>query len=144
MTGQHPAPGHDEITVSAPATGSLCTSLHYYREGRPAHAIVTFGELGTRYPDALWPDCWYHTYPMCAACWQTTRHIATQCRPGLVIRDTTSLPARLPLDQGYKAHIKASATHAAHAGPGRLGSLKRTAGGMGTPRPAAGFVGAWA
>jgi len=30
---------------------------------------------------------------MCAACWQTTRQVASQRRPGLVIWDTTS-PAR--------------------------------------------------
>ncbi len=48
---------------------------------------------GTRYPDAIWPDRWHRTYPMCAACWQTTRQVASQRRPGLVIWDTTS-PAR--------------------------------------------------
>jgi len=50
----------------------LCLSLQHYREGRPARAVVTFGEPGTRYPGAIWPDCWQRTCPMCAACWQTT------------------------------------------------------------------------
>ena len=91
MTSQPPAPGRDEITLSAPAA-DLCISLQNYGESRPAHVAVTFGEPGTRYPGALWPDCWHHTYPRCAACWQATRHVAQARRPGPVVTDTTPAP----------------------------------------------------
>ncbi len=88
-----PKPGPDEIVLSAPATRDLCHSLEHLRAGRPAQARVTFGELGTRYADDLWPECWHHSYPMCGACWQATRRAAAQRRPALAIRDTTGPPA---------------------------------------------------
>jgi hypothetical protein len=88
MTG-YPRPGPDEIALSAPADGDLCCSLGHLRAGTPAQVRVTFGELGTRHADGLWPECWHRSYPMCGPCWQGTRREAAARRPGLVIRETT-------------------------------------------------------
>ena len=87
---QAPKPGPDEIALSAPAAGDLCHSLEHLRAGRPAQVRVTFGELGTRYADDLWPECWHHSYPMCGPCWRATRQAAVRRRPALVIRGPTS------------------------------------------------------
>jgi hypothetical protein len=108
MTANPPPPGHGQITLAAPAAGVLCTWLQHYRESRPAPVAVTFGDLGARYPGAIWPDCWHRTCPMCAACWQITRHVAQARRPGLGITDTTcargdprpARPAGLPRGPG--------------------------------------------
>ena len=90
MADQAPAPGHDEIVVAAPAGDRLCNTLQHARQGCLAEVIVTFGELGTRWRrDALWQDSWGRSYPMCAECWDTTRRIARQARPGLVVTDAT-------------------------------------------------------
>jgi hypothetical protein len=100
MTGDL-KPGPDEIVLSAPAEGELCISLEHRRAGRPAQVRVTFGELGTRYADVLWPECWHRSYPLCPLCWQAIRQVAGQRRPALVIRDITSPPA--PANNGSGA-----------------------------------------
>jgi hypothetical protein len=88
MTSQPPtpSPGPGVVTLAAPA-GDLCISLQHYRDSRPAHAAVTFGEPGTSYPRVTWPDCWHHTCPRCAACWQIT---STRSHPP---RGTKNRPA---------------------------------------------------
>jgi hypothetical protein len=87
MTGQPPAPGHDEIIVTVPAAGELCHSLEHRRAGCPAQVVVTLGQMGTagQHREALWMQAWGRSYPMCGPCWQTTRHAAQTGRPGLVI-----------------------------------------------------------
>lgn len=96
MTGQAPAPGRDEIIVAAPDSRTLCHSRDHTRLGCLAEVVVTFGEMGTTAwdKDALWPDSWGRSYPMCGECFDTTRQIAQHARPGLVITDTTRAPAR--------------------------------------------------
>lgn len=88
-----PKPGRDEIALSAPAAGDVCHSLEHLRAGRAALVRVMFGELGTRFADDLWPECWHHSYPMCGPCWQATHRSAARRRPALVVRDTAGLPA---------------------------------------------------
>ena len=89
---QPPAPGHDEIIVTAPHGRALCNSRQHARLGVLAEVVVTFGELGTRWqPDAVFPDCWGHSYPMCGECWQAAREVAQARRPALVI--TSTIPA---------------------------------------------------
>ncbi len=89
MADQPPAPGHDQITVTAPSSRTLCNTRQHARLGCLAEVIVTFGELGTKWQkDALWQDTRGHSYPMCGECWDTTRQIAHSARPGLVITDT--------------------------------------------------------
>ena len=95
-----PEPGPDEITLSAPVPRALCHSLEHLRAGWPAQVRVTFGELGTRFADELWPECWHRSYPMCAPCWQATRRAASRRRPALVIRDTTGPAARAGRGRG--------------------------------------------
>jgi hypothetical protein len=92
--GQPPHPGPDEIALSAPATGEMCSSLEHHRAGRPAHVVVTLGQMGTadQYREALWPETWGKSYPMCGPCWEATRHAAQARRPSLVITDTTTAP----------------------------------------------------
>jgi hypothetical protein len=94
MADPSPAPGHDEIVVTAPAARTLCHSAQHTRLGCLAEVVVTFGELGTRWKrSALWQDCWHHSYPMCRECYDTTIQVAQAARPGLTITDTTSPPA---------------------------------------------------
>jgi hypothetical protein len=81
VTGQHPAPGHDESAVPTPAARVLCTSLQHYRESRPARGVVRFGDQGSRYPEAIWPDCWHDTCPACPVCWQAPAQ-QRPARPG--------------------------------------------------------------
>lgn len=82
-------PGHDEITVTAPADHTLCHSLQHARAGCLADVVVTFLELGTRWQrDALWQDSWGRSFAMCSECWDTTRQVAENARPGLVVTDT--------------------------------------------------------
>jgi hypothetical protein len=94
--GQPPRPGSDEIVLSAPATGDLCSSLEHRRASRPAQVVVTLGQMGT--PDqhraAVWMEAWGRSYPMCQSCWDATRQVAQARRPGLVITGTpgTNLP----------------------------------------------------
>jgi len=89
--GQPPSPGPDEIVLSAPAPGEVCSSLAHRRVGLPAQVVGTLGQLGTahRYREALWMQSWHKSYPMCGLCWQATRQVAQARRPGLVITDTT-------------------------------------------------------
>ena len=70
--------------MSPPEGRHLCHSLARQAMGRLAEVIVTFGRLGAGWPDALWPDCWYRWYPMCAQCRETTRQVTEQHRPALV------------------------------------------------------------
>jgi hypothetical protein len=46
MTGQPPAPGRDEMTVTAAAAGDVPTSPEHRRARRAAPVVVTFAELG--------------------------------------------------------------------------------------------------
>src|SRR5258708_29342906 len=88
MTDEHPpAPGHDEIIVTAPAGRQVCHSRGHARLGVLAEVVVTFGELGTRWqPDAVFQDCWGRSYPMCSECWLVSE-----------------VPAGLPLAAGTQA-----------------------------------------
>lgn len=95
MGDQPPVPGHDEIVVSAAASRCLCNDMAHARLGCLADVIVTFGELGTRWRDALWPESWGRTYAMCHECWNNTRRIAGNHRPGLVIREAKPTPTRV-------------------------------------------------
>jgi hypothetical protein len=54
-----PRPGPDEIVLSAPAAGELCSSsLEHRRAGRPAQVLVTLGQMGTaeQHYQALWME----------------------------------------------------------------------------------------
>jgi hypothetical protein len=95
MTSQVPAPGRDQIIVTAPASRTLCHSRQHTRLGVLAAVVVTFGELGTNTwdKDALWPGTWGRSYAMCGECWDTTRQVAQHARPGLAVTDTTRAPA---------------------------------------------------
>ena len=90
MTDSPPAPGHDQITVTAPDARTVCNSREHARLGVLAKVTVIFGELGTAawYNDAVWPETWGCSYPLCAECWDLTRQVAQARRPGLVITDT--------------------------------------------------------
>ena len=93
--GQPPAPGRDEIIVTAPGGRQVCNSREHARLGVLAEVVVTFGALGTRWqPGALWQDCWGRSFPMCGECWDPTRQVAQIARPALVITGTTPAPAR--------------------------------------------------
>jgi len=94
MTDNPPAPGHDEIAVTAPVARTVCNSREHVRLGVLAEVVVTFGALGTAAwdKDAFWPDTWGHSYPMCGECWDLTCQVAQRCRPGLIITDAQ--PAR--------------------------------------------------
>ena len=73
--GQPPPPRPEEIVLSAPSPGEVCSSLEHHRAGRPAQVIVTLGQMGTpdQHRQALWLECWGKSYPMCGPCWQATR-----------------------------------------------------------------------
>jgi hypothetical protein len=90
VTDSPPAPGHDQIIVTGPAARAVCHSREHARLGVLAGVVVTIGALGTAAwdKDAVWPDTWGHSYPMCHECWDHTRHVAKRHRPGLVITDT--------------------------------------------------------
>jgi hypothetical protein len=90
VSEQQTAPGPDEIALSAPAAGQVCTSREHRRAGRPAQVIVTLGPMGApdRHREALWLEAWGKPCPMCAPCWEATRQVAQAHRPGLVITDT--------------------------------------------------------
>ena len=91
-TGQPPQPGPDEIILSAPAPGQLCSSLEHHRAGRPAQVVVTLGQMGTadEHRQALWLEAWGRSYPMCQPCWEATRQVAQARRPALIITGTTT------------------------------------------------------
>jgi hypothetical protein len=92
MSEQRTAPGPDEIALSAPAAGELCSSREHRRAGRPAQVVVTLGPMGTpdQHRQALWLETWGKPYPMCAPCWEATRQVAQARRPALVITGTTT------------------------------------------------------
>jgi hypothetical protein len=91
---QPPAPGHDEIIVTASAPRAVCHSRDHARLGVLAEVVVTFGELGARWqPGAVFQDCWGHSYPMCGECFQALREVAQARRPALVITGTSAAPA---------------------------------------------------
>jgi hypothetical protein len=95
MGDQPPVPGHDEIVVAAPPGRCLCHSRHHAALGCLADVIVTFGQLGTRWHrDALWQDSWGRSYAMCNQCWDVTRQVVQNHRPGLIITQATSPPPR--------------------------------------------------
>lgn len=59
MTDSPPAPGPDQIVVTAPAVRAVCHSREHARLGVLAEVVVTFGEQGARWQrDALWQDSW--------------------------------------------------------------------------------------
>jgi hypothetical protein len=75
--------------VLAAADGrALCYERQHQAAGQLADMLVTFGQLGTLYVDALGQECWGRTVPMCSVCWQITCTIATARRPQLTVRDT--------------------------------------------------------
>ena len=80
-------PGHDEITLTIPHSRHLCSDRAHRTAGRLADVIVSFGQLGNpRLPrECLWRECWGRSYPMCAACWESSRQIVKKARPQLVI-----------------------------------------------------------
>ena len=76
--------------VAAAVARTVCHAREHARLGVLAEVMVTFGELGTRWQrDALWQDSWGRSYAMCPECWGTTRQVAQNARPGLVITGTT-------------------------------------------------------
>jgi hypothetical protein len=90
-------PGYDEIILTAPPSRQLCNSRGCAVHGTLADVIVAYGILtdpGFRMNDrgALWPRSWGCRVPMCRGCWDLTRQVAVEYRPGLVIRDL-SMPA---------------------------------------------------
>jgi hypothetical protein len=90
VTESPPAPGHDQIALTAPPARAVCNSREHARLGVLADVVVTFGALGSAAwdKDAVWPDTWGHSYPMCGECWDTTRQVAQARRASLVITDT--------------------------------------------------------
>jgi hypothetical protein len=87
-------PGRDEIVLTLPQGRHLCNSRTHRKAGRLAEVIVIFGilaDLGShaRSRNALWPETWHKSYPMCSECWELTREVAVGRRLGLAIRDTT-------------------------------------------------------
>jgi hypothetical protein len=87
-----PRPKPDEIVLSAPAAGELCSSLEHRRVGRAALVVVTLGQMGTagQHRQALWMQCWSRSYPMCQPCWDATRQVAQARRPALVITEASA------------------------------------------------------
>ena len=93
MAEDAPAPGPDEILLTAPGDRVLCQDREHRRQGRPAEVVVTFGRLAgpgasRRGRGALWPECWGRSFAMCTGCWERTRRLAAAARPGLAVRDT--------------------------------------------------------
>lgn len=87
-------PDRDEIVLATSQGRHLCNSRTHRKAGRLAEVIVTFGVLAdpgspAHSRNALWPDTWHKSYPMCTECWQLTEEVAAGRRPGLSIRDTT-------------------------------------------------------
>jgi hypothetical protein len=97
-----PEPGYDEIVLTAPPSPRPCNSRGCAVRGRLADVIVVnriLTDRGFRMNDrnALWPDCWGRRIPIRCGCWDPTRLVAVNYRPGLVIRDlraVASLPDR--------------------------------------------------
>jgi hypothetical protein len=96
-----PEPGYDEIILTAPAGGQLCNSRACASAGRVAEVVVTYGVLADRggwvgERRAMWPESWGRSVPMCTGCWEQTRPLVVESRPGLVIRDLVGAPAAAP------------------------------------------------
>jgi hypothetical protein len=93
-------PGHDEIILTVPGAPDLCNDRAHRNQGRLAQVIVTFGQFGTLHEpcQALWPESWGRSVPLCATCWDTTRQVVQKYRPNLVIHDHTQ-PAATPTQQ---------------------------------------------
>src|SRR5689334_8782332 len=88
MRERPPAPGHDEIILTAPPGRCLCNSREHARLNCLADVVVTFGVLGTRWQrDALWQGNWGKSFAVCQGCWDAIREVAQSHRPNLVIRD---------------------------------------------------------
>jgi hypothetical protein len=87
-----PRPGRDEITLAAAEGEVLCFVQGHRAAGRPAVAVVVFGDLGAGRGDGPWRQVWAASLPMCADCWNLTRAVVTCRRPDLVIHDRR-LPA---------------------------------------------------
>jgi hypothetical protein len=86
--------------VAAAPGRCLCNSREHAQLGCLANVIVTFGRPGIRFhPDALWPECWGRSYPLCTECWDTARQIAHRRRPALVITEATSVPPQFQARQ---------------------------------------------
>ena len=89
MAEDVPAPGPDEILLTAPGPHARCQDREHRRPGRAAEVIVMFGRLaGPGSPGALWPECWGRSFAMCAGCWERTRRLVAAARPGVTVRDT--------------------------------------------------------
>ena len=61
---------------------------------RAAEVIVTYGVLNDpgaslHSRGALWRESWGQSYPMCGACWNSSRQVAITYRPRLIVRDLT-------------------------------------------------------
>jgi hypothetical protein len=84
-----PSPGFDQIALTAPEAGQLCYSATCRRARQRAVAVVTFGELGTRFCDDLWAESWHRPCLMCGQCWQRTQYVAVKHRPCLMVLDRT-------------------------------------------------------
>ena len=104
-----PAPGRDEVILTAADGSVLCNSLGCARAGRAAALIVTYGVLndpdaGYYDPAALWQESWHEPVPMCAGCWDSNRQVAVKRRPGLVVVDATrDGPAQAGQSSGGRA-----------------------------------------
>jgi len=96
-----PQPDHDEIILSVPASGQLCNIRSCASAGRVAEVVVTYGVLANPGAAAgdrseLWPESWGQSVPMCGECWEQTRLLAIERRPGLAIHDLTGEPGPAP------------------------------------------------
>jgi hypothetical protein len=84
-----PRAGPDEVILSAPNPGQLCIGLEHGAPGKHAFFIVTFGQLGTLGVDAMWPQSWGRSYPMCRICAYRAAALVRKIRPHVVVRDLT-------------------------------------------------------
>lgn len=97
--GQAALPGRDEITLSPACRPQLCCSREHGQAGVLAGVVVSFGRLADagccwHSRDALWPECWGRSFPMCGECWQLALAVVTARRPGLTVRSVAgALPA---------------------------------------------------
>jgi hypothetical protein len=83
----------DQIVLSAPDGHELCYSRQHQAAGTAAVVIVSFGQLGVTWAEALWPDAHGCSFAMCASCWQITRQAAEKARPNLVIHHQLASPS---------------------------------------------------
>lgn len=100
-----PAPGHDEIVLTAPGRAALRSSRGCADAGTLAEVVVAFGILsdpgaGLYSREAMWRECWRRSRPLCGACWQSCRQVAARCRPGLAVTGATRAPASPQITAG--------------------------------------------